>query len=355
MSTPEAAAETDAVRENATRWLARLARGLDKDDGVALREWLKDATNREAILSAGRLWEGADISALLSELFPTAANTESVKPGRDVFAASLAAAVAVAIVVSFAVALDGKTPLLYFLGHPEPKSSITTNTYTTGIGMMQDVRLLDGSTLTLNTDTRVTVVYSPHAREVNLEHGEASFDVTPEAERPFSVRAGRREFQALGTRFNVRLLSPENIELTVTEGEVKVLYAPPRWPETPAKRRENLTFGETTLNALQIALVEPGYQSVRPLVPAEMQARLAWQRGMIIFDGERLEDVLVEMDRYTEAKFVLADNALSAVRIGGNFRTGDVDGLLRTLRDRFAIDSRRDAQGRIILSALQKI
>jgi ferric-dicitrate binding protein FerR (iron transport regulator) len=43
---------------------------------------------------------------------------------------------------------------------------------------------------------------------------------------------------------------------------------------------------------------------------------------------------------------------LRNIRIGGRFRTGDVDGLLASLRTEFMIGSRRDAQGRVVLSPL---
>jgi transmembrane sensor len=62
--------------------------------------------------------------------------------------------------------------------------------------------------------------------------------------------------------------------------------------------------------------------------------------------------VLAEVERYTTTKFALADDKLRDVRVGGYFHAGDVDGLLVALRENFLIDSRRDAQGRVVLTAL---
>ena len=67
-----------------------------------------------------------------------------------------------------------------------------------------------------------------------------------------------------------------------------------------------------------------------------------------------MADALAELDRYTTTQFVLGDERLRDVRIGGYFRTGDVEGLLRSLRRDFLIDSRRDAQGRVVLTALPR-
>jgi transmembrane sensor len=352
-SLPDASKTRD---EDAARWLTRLSRGLDKEDGAELTAWLADRANRAALLDKAPPWQRPDIFALLSQLFPNSAElVDPPRRGRSVAAMGLTGVAALAIVVFGALALAGRDPsTLLSDTKPQPNSNIT-KTYITAVGGRQEVTLLDHSKITLNTGTRMTVAYSQRSRDVSLDYGEASFDVAPDAARPFNVHAGKRDFQVLGTRFNVRVLTPENVELTVTEGEVKVLYAPPRWPETPAKRRENLSYGETTLTALETALVEPGYQSVRPLVGNEIEARLAWQRGMLVFDGAPLEDVLAEVDRYTMTKFVLADKTLANVQIAGTFRTGDVDGLLRELRDKYHVDSRRNAQGHIVLSALQTL
>ncbi len=127
---------------------------------------------------------------------------------------------------------------------------------------------------------------------------------------------------------------------------------PPSTADTPAKLRDEVTHPETTVGALETALVEPGFQTVRKLETGEADARLAWQRGMLIFEGEPLGEALAEVDRYTTTKFILADEKLRDVRVGGYFRAGDVDGLLVALRENFLIDSRRDAQGRVVLTAL---
>jgi len=342
--------------EDAARWLTKLSRGLDKEDGAELTAWLGERANRTALLEKAPPWQRPDIVALLSQLFPNSAELlDPPRRERSVAAIGLTAVAALAIVVFGAFALNGRD-LSFYMSDPKTRpNGEMLKTYITAVGGRQEVTLVDHSKITLNTGTRMTVLFSQHSRDVSLEYGEASFDVAHDAARPFNVHAGKRDFQVLGTRFNVRVLTSDNVELTVAEGQVKVLYAPPRWPETPAKRRENLSYGETTLTALETALVEPGYQSVRPLVANEMDTRLAWQRGVLVFDGAPLEDVLAEVDRYTMTKFVLADKALANVHIAGTFRTGDVDGLLRELRDKYHVDSRRDAQGHVVLSALQTL
>lgn len=121
--------------------------------------------------------------------------------------------------------------------------------------------------------------------------------------------------------------------------------------DTPALARlhDNYTFDDTTVSATETALLEPGFLFARKIAASDADARLAWQHGMILLRGARLQDALREVDRYTDTQFVLADERLRDIRIGGDFRTGDVAGLLQSLKRDFRIDSRRDTQGRVVL------
>jgi transmembrane sensor len=333
--------------EEVTRWLALLERGLRGDEGARLREWLKNKAHRTEIIEAARLWHGPDVVAVISGLVPKAELVVRKPEFRRRFNTILGWSTLAIILVLGVGSMTG------FVKLPIDESRLLSahGIYATSIGERRDITLTDNTVVTLNTGSKLSVEYSTGAREVYLARGEAAFQVTSDPARPFIVRAGMRRFQATGTRFNVRVLSPELTELTVTDGTVKVMDAPPRLPETPAQRRATLLYGETTVQALETAQVEPGFQSVSPIDASEAEARLAWQRGLIVFEDEALQDALLEVDRYTTTKFVLADEKVRHVRIGGSFRTGDVDGLLSSLRDKFRVDSKRDAQGRIVLSS----
>jgi len=337
------------IHKEVARWLALLERGLRGDEGPRLREWLKNKEHRKEILDAARLWHGPEIVAVLAGLLPQAEMVVRKKdPGRVHRIVGWSAIAAIAVVgvgaMTGVIALPFESRML-------PDHGI----YTTRVGERRDVTLVDNTVVTLNTGSQLSVEYSPGSREVYLTRGEAIFQVAPDQARPFIVRAGMRRFEATGTRFNVRVITPQLTELTVTDGKVKVMDAPPRLPETPAQRRATLLYGETTVQAFETAQVEPGFQTVNQIDEDEAATRLAWQRGLIIFDDEALPDALAEIDRYTTTKFVLADETVKRVRIDGSFRTGDVDGLLASLHDKFRVDSRREADGRVVLSSRSKL
>ncbi len=338
------------AREQAALWLTRLDRGLAAEERNEMRQWVAEATNHKALLEMARLWRGMDIMAVLAELFPLSTSRLNRPPARSFHSMALSAAAAASIVALLTVFMLGQAPWNLF-APKAPPMAVPNEGYVTSVGETRVVRPGDGSSIMMNTNSAMVVIYSPRARDVYLLRGEAGLSVVPDAARPFYMHAGKRVLEAAGADFNVRMVTPERFELTVSDGRVKVvpvadtMYIPrPPRVAPPIARRESLVYEQ------EIAVVEPREETVRRLEPAELDARLAWQRGMLVFQGEPLEQALSEVDRYTDTDFVLSDDALHRVHISGYFRTGDVDGLLLALRMNYGIDSRREGPSRVILS-----
>ena len=345
MPASSATVTIDPREQESAKWLARLERGMRDDEGQQLKEWLADERNRDAILEAAGLWHSRDVQSLLFAL--TGISPQQRHPAPRVRG----------LLFPLVVALCSTAGLFWMLTHgrtrqrpPNVVAAVPNTFYRTAIGETLEITLADGTRVTLNTDTRLVVSFSQGAREVQLMRGEATFNVAHEATtRPFNVIAGQRTFQAMGTQFNLRVLH-DNVDLIVTQGQVKILESRPREPTTPARRRDVLVYGEQTIDAHEEALVDPGFQSVSPIDANEVQARLAWQKGLIVFDDKSLGDALAEIERYTPTKFVLADEKLGALRVSGSFRTGNVNAVRLALRQNFLLASRRDTRGRIVLS-----
>ena len=316
------------------------------DEGRQLKAWLADSHNRDAILEAAGLWHSKDVQSLLFALTGISPQRRrATARSRTVLFPLLVAIVSTGALIWMMTGGRARRPLT-----AETGPFVATTPYSTAIGETRQLTLIDGTRITLNTNTLLRVSFSRRAREVMLERGEATFEVAHEATtRPFNVLAGARTFQAQGTRFNLRTL-PANVDLIVVEGQVKILNARRKEPTTPARRRDVLTYGEQTISAFEEAVVEPGFQSVSPIDASEVQVRLAWQKGMIILDDKALEDALAEIQRYTPTRFVLADETLGALRVSGSFRTGNVNAVRLVLRQNFLVASRRDTRGRIVLS-----
>ena len=107
-------------------------------------------------------------------------------------------------------------------------------TYATAIGEQRTITLADGSVARLNTNTRLSVEYGEHHRDIRLQAGEAHFTVAGNGERPFRVYAGNSRIQAVGTAFAVHIKGGD-VDVLVTEGIVEIATTGiPRPPDSLA-------------------------------------------------------------------------------------------------------------------------
>ena len=323
------------AREEASLWLARLDRGLTEQERRDLGAWLEeDRQHTDALLELAAFWDQTAVLSQLAELFPLSRQRRTRPPVRawTVAGAALAGAMSVVVTVFYGA----------FVTDPPADAR---QVYETTVGGQSTVELLDGTMVTLNTNSSMEVQYSSVGRSVVLNRGEGYFAVEPDPERPFRVSAGGRVFEAVGTAFNVRIGPDEDIKMMVTEGQVGVLPA----DGAAAAAGASAVRPEAIVDAGNLAIVGRSGVSIQPLPAAQIEAQLSWQQGMLVFDGEPLATVLLEMGRYTRTPLVV-DDSVRDVRVGGYFRAGDVDGLLIALRENFEIESTRTGDGRIILS-----
>lgn len=199
--------------------------------------------------------------------------------------------------------------------------------YHTAVGGLQSVPLIDGSKVTLNTDTDVRVSLSPRERRVDLERGEAFFEVAKDPARPFVVRAGSRRVVAVGTQFSVRREGDE-VRVLVTEGQVR-LESAGGTSDAPV----------TLVAAGNFARASATGTLVAPEAQAEGDAALSWRRGYLVFHETPLADAVAEFNRYNARRIVIEDPAVGSIRIGGNFRSTSSDAFVRLLADGFPIEA----------------
>jgi len=161
-----------------------------------------------------------------------------------------------------------------------------TPTYTTRVGEHRSVTLTDGSTVELNTRTRLRVRFTSTARRVELLEGQALFRVSKDPLRPFSVASGTTDVRAVGTQFDVYRKS-NGTTVTVLEGKVAVAsVASPVIPPTSAGQVSTPTPEGTEprpsapnvavlLSAGERITMTPTTMSATP-APADVSAAAAW-------------------------------------------------------------------------------
>jgi transmembrane sensor len=207
--------------------------------------------------------------------------------------------------------------------------------YATGVGEQQLVVLDDGTRLSLNTDTRVRVSMDSSRRSVDVENGEALFEVAKDPRRPFVVRAAGSEVVALGTVFSVRveprhLSVGDTMSVTLVEGQVTV-HSIARRSADGAASAWSLTMNPgDRLRRISPAAGGSEASSTVEVDRPRIESVMAWKRNEAMFDDVALADAINELNRYNRTQIVLVgDASLARLRVSGVYRTGDTAGFAR--------------------------
>jgi transmembrane sensor len=206
--------------------------------------------------------------------------------------------------------------------------------YGTTLGEQRSLALADGSTVQLDSLSRVRVRYSEHERAVDLLQGQALFHVVKDAARPFVVYSGETRVRAVGTQFDVYRKAGGTV-VTVVEGRVAILGS----PESTASGASG-TDGIKTGERPQTTILAAGEQitvtskAARKTPHPDLAGATAWTQRQLIFDSASLTEVADEFNRYNERKLVLDPSALGNLHVSGVFSSTDPSSLIRFLRDR---------------------
>jgi transmembrane sensor len=223
---------------------------------------------------------------------------------------AVAAVLLVAIGVSFTGWFSEPTP--------EPANALL---YRTQIGEQKTISLSDGSTLTLNTGTKVLVKYSEKKRHLILHRGEAYFSVAKDPDRPFTVELGSRAVSALGTEFNIQK-SPDRFTLAVIEGVVSIhnkeelaSSSAPLISVDANKPISSKLQAQRRVIAGVVAEFDVESEHVLVYEPEDINRQSSWRQGAIRFDEEPLYRVVQELNRYTAKKILIEDSSIMELNV----------------------------------------
>lgn len=262
---------------------------------------------------------------------------------------------------------------LYISYDQQPAFDSSNGLYQTAVGQQSTTVLSDNSRIILNTNSQVRVEYSDQGRKIVLLQGEAHFDVAKNKKIPFQVYAGDGLVQAVGTAFTVYLQQDAVVKVTVTEGKVKVLGEPDTTNQQQANGSDPAaqatpTLDLATLKAGQVGTLErvqPAendttgqgknharyLQTMQTISKPELDRQLAWHRGLVMFAGETLEQVVAEISRYSDLTINITDPNLRSLKIGGQFRIGETQAMFDVLESNFNISINRQSNGDISLAS----
>jgi len=234
--------------------------------------------------------------------------------------------------LAFALVLFISLGAFYFY-MPSLKHGENIQIYSTARAEMRSISLEDGSIAHLNALSKIKVDYTKGERKITLEQGEALFDVRHNPVRPFLVYAGDGKIQAIGTRFNVKLMPDFNIMVTLVEGVVRVSQdrgkqALVRILKTPGAMASLRPFPglEKEQTPEESSEIKVSQNAENPF-----QNILSWREGKLVFQGQRLDNVLYEINRHSNHRILLKNKNAIDLPVYAVFNAGDWRGALSAI------------------------
>jgi transmembrane sensor len=267
-------------------------------------------------------------------------------------------------------------------------------TYATALGEQRSIQFADGSTVELNSRSKIRVKYSKQERDVELLEGQALFHVAPDMSRPFILSAGATRVRTVGTQFDVYKKSNVTV-VTVVEGRVAVYSTPHGVPAgfgpIAALRhyfaRESLATQSSPSGSALSSLRRPSAHATSSSSAREIPATpeplsdnpsghsfllaageqltvtpevaqkaenpniagaIAWRERQIVFKSASLSEVAEEFNRYNKRQLVIEDPQALTFHVSGVFSSIDPDSLIRFLKQRSGVKvSETESQIRI--------
>jgi transmembrane sensor len=302
----------DQIRERALKWFLDLRdEQAGEDAWLAFCDWLEaDDRHRRAYDAVEAAWvdvEAAEPEAAVAAVIPL---RPARRPGRRTpwtpvlaLAATIVLALGAWLVLRPAAFVDYRT-------EGEPRTIV----------------MADGSSIYMNRRSELSVSTDPRVRTVRLEDGEAAFEVTHDAARPFVVESGGRSVTVLGTVFNV-LNHGSRFEVAVQRGVVEV--------DSPRGTATRLEAGRK--------LVQRG-QARASVSTLSGDQVLSWRDGVLVYRDSPLSEVGEDLSRYF-GKPVTVDAAAGSLRFTGVLQLGDEAQMLKQLEDFVPVRVRRSSTG----------
>ena len=205
-------------------------------------------------------------------------------------------------------------------------------------GDLREVTLPDGSNVTLNAGSKLIYPerFSDSHRDVTLI-GEAFFEVTSDAERPFIVSTQKLKTKVLGTSFNIKSFEGESQEvISVASGRVLVF--------SEDRRQEN----QVVLIPEEQVVYQQGNLEKRRVNISEV---LSWKTGVLLFKQSPLSEAIVMLERKYDVDIEIKNQHLINCTVTGEFKsTTSLEQVLENFRYVLDIQYEYKTAGQIVIT-----
>ena len=180
--------------------------------------------------------------------------------------------------------------------------------------------LADNSTVTLREGSMLKVLKFDDAQRNVVLQGEAYFEISKDADRPFIVDGKHVKIQVLGTSFLVKE-SGDDTYIDLTEGKI-------RTTDLRTQKAEILTAG-----------MKAHHKSNGEIdIISNFNNLASWREGLYQYKDTKLGSVVDELSVIFDKKIVIINKDLLDCSFSGNLVGNSLDDLLGPIAEKYKID-----------------
>lgn len=202
----------------------------------------------------------------------------------------------------------------------ESQEKVDTNILRIPRGGEFTLQLADGTRVYLNSasELKYPMAFTGYERQVYLK-GEAYFEVSKDAEHPFSVITDDLRVQVYGTSFNMNTHSNDCIQTVLVEGKVGIHEFESN-KEYMLKPNEMAVYSRTSRN-MEIKEVNPDLYTL-------------WRKGMFVFERETLENIMNTLSLWYDVEVFFQAESVKGLHFSGHMkRYEQIEDILHAITD----------------------
>ncbi len=218
-------------------------------------------------------------------------------------------------------------------------------------GAKTHVELPDGSEVWVNSGSKLTYPSDFKRKKVDLTlEGEAYFNINPNPSRKLNVHTSSIKIQVLGTIFNVKAYSDENVvETSLVKGLISITGESGSKIIEPVLLKPNeqarLIKGEDKFSVVEVKKEDTGSEKtvdsvrVAPRIKQvmhiaakiDLEPVISWKDNRLVFKSERFEDLVRKMERWYDVKISIEDESLKESKYTGTFENENIEQAIEAL------------------------
>ncbi|QIA08919.1 FecR family protein [Draconibacterium halophilum] len=302
---------------------------LSKDEKSQLNKWIAESEeNAKDYEAYQQLWKKSEelVVGDVIDVEDSLLKTKKRISFSDSKKRWLIIARQVAAVLLVSITISG---LYTYFSVPE-KEHVVYQDISTAYGTQTEFELADGTKVWLNSGSRIHYPNSfnnMEERRIELV-GEAFFEVTKNAEKPFVVQTSALDVKVLGTAFNVSAYeNAPDLTVALKEGKVSLL-----------KANSGDDNALVSLTPNEVAVYNNKEKDIVIHKERSLNKYNAWKDGRIVFFEDGIETVVQKLENWYNVDVEIADEELNELIFTATFINESLEQVLNLLSISSPID-----------------